>query len=294
MQQSLELQQMQEQINSLVYQTFSGITGYDDFSVPLVPRISPQYLENRFVLMGQETNTWYADKKDECLGWVRDKRFKEFSESSLDEMEQILQIERYDRFCNSSSITYGGAFWTFTRYLYNDGVISGPMVSNGFLSHVWMNLFCIENCVNKKDNSGRPSQSWELADRVMMIQKDLVFKILEIIKPKVILATVGYENDYFLKRYALQVDDLNSSVESIDPLNIFNTNHMCQFVVNDVSHPLYGTTILRTYHPSFFLNHINKGRVFKNIAARLNEEGIQKKKSQYYYSVVKDKLINSL
>lgn len=53
---------MQRQINRLAYNTFKNAQGFSNFSVPHIPRISPQYLKNRFVFMGEETNTWYRNK----------------------------------------------------------------------------------------------------------------------------------------------------------------------------------------------------------------------------------------
>ena len=55
-----ECLKIQAKINELAFDTFKEHKGYEDFSMPLIPRISPQYLENRFVLLGQETNMWYG------------------------------------------------------------------------------------------------------------------------------------------------------------------------------------------------------------------------------------------
>ena len=40
-----ELQSLQDEINHLAYDTFAGITGFDEFSVPCIPRISPLKLK---------------------------------------------------------------------------------------------------------------------------------------------------------------------------------------------------------------------------------------------------------
>ena len=84
-----------------------------------------------------------------------------------------------------------------------------------------MNLFCVEKCVDKKDNSGRPSRNKGLAEKVMDVQKNLVFQILTLIKPKIVLATTGHANDVFLLKNALGTDYSQVRFKTVDDKEIY-------------------------------------------------------------------------
>lgn len=56
------LSQIQEQINSLYVSHFKNYSGGLGLSVPLIPRITCNYLTNRTIVLGQETNTGIETK----------------------------------------------------------------------------------------------------------------------------------------------------------------------------------------------------------------------------------------
>ena len=233
-----ELKMIQDEINRCVYETFNGVSGYDGFSIPCIPRISSQYLKNRFVILAQETNTWYPN-----VG-----HFQDLASSKYCNLEKILYENCYDDFCQWASETYKGAFWDFSRFLYSDeGVLCGPIHQDKYLTHCWMNLFCIEKCRNKRDRFGRPSQNRNLAEFIVKIQKDLVFKILKIIKPKTILAMTGYQNDSFLIENGLgtsfdRVDFYYNGVTAYD--GIVNIGYLTHQLPLLPAHAQYNPNIL--------------------------------------------------
>ncbi len=275
--------EIQEKISQLAFETFKEHEGYEWFSKPLIPRISSQYMENRFVILGQETNTWYGNLKDINNIQLYGDLTKFFVENC------------YDDFCRHNAETYKGAFWTFTRALYKNGILNGSIVNheNGFLSHCWMDLFCIEKCKVRNDRTGRPSQNPEIANDVMKLQKDLVFKIFSIITPRVILATIGHANDYYLKKYALRVKDDEVDILPIDSQDVFGLNELAEFKIKNPEHPLYRTTIVRTYHPTFFVRLINRENILKEAKHKLEEKNIRMRKSDYYQNLIFERLKNA-
>lgn len=275
-----ELKHLQDCINNLVYDTFGGVSEYDDFSVPCIPRISPQYLKNRFVILAQETDTWYPD----CG------RFPEFAQSKFSDVEKILYEERYDNFSEWAADVYGGAFWEFTRNLYNNGILESPIHEKKWLSHCWMNLFCIEKCVDKRDNSGRPSQHKDLANKVVFVQRNLVFQILALVKPKIILATTGHSNDSFLLKNGLGSEWSQVEFKAVDEENIYEIKHIAEIRIKDANNPLYGVKILRAYHPNFFLKRINNKRIFKNVSNQIEKRSLNVTKAQYYQKILLETL----
>ena len=269
-----ELQSLQDEINHLAYDTFAGITGFDEFSVPCIPRISPQYLENRFVILAQETDTW-----NPSFG-----RFQKFSQSKFIEVEKILYEERYDDFSEWAADVYPGAFWEFTRKLYENKILESPIHDKKWLNHCWMNLFCVEKCVDKKDNSGRPSRNKGLAEKVMDVQKNLVFQILTLIKPKIVLATTGHANDVFWLKNALGTDYSQVRFKTVDDKEIYEIKHIAEIEINDGKNPLYGVKILRTYHPNFFSKRINRRDKMVEIGKKVSDMGLSK--AAYYQQVL--------
>ena len=275
-----ELKHLQDDINNLVYDTFRGVSGYDDFSVPCIPRISPQYLKNRFVILAQETDTWYPNYG----------RFSEFAQSKIEDVEKMLYEERYDDFSECASESYPGAFWEFTRNLYNKGILESPIHNKKWLTHCWMNLFCIEKCVDKRDNHGRPSQHKDLAKEVMSIQGNLVFQILALIKPKIILATTAHFNDSFLLKNGLDSNWSQVEFKAVDEENIYEIKHIAEIRIKDANNPLYGVKILRAYHPNFFLKRINNKRIFKNVSNQIEKRSLNVTKAQYYQKILLETL----
>ena len=157
-----DLKAIQNEIERLAYERFRNIDCSEYFTYPLVPRISEEYLKNRVVVMGQETNTWY--------GHIDNPEKREnFLEGSLAE---------YDRFVRERAASYRGKFWQFSRSLYKRGILEGCICNGNWLSHCWMNLFCIENSAYQGDKKKNlPSQNRDLANRVIEIQQDFVFQV---------------------------------------------------------------------------------------------------------------------
>lgn len=269
-----ELQLLQDEINRLAYKAFASVDGFDDFSIPFIPRISPQYLKNRFVILAQETDTWYPTSG----------RFQKFSQTKFTEVEKILYEERYDDFSKFATEEYPGAFWEFTRKLYENKILEEPIHDKKWLNHCWMNLFCIEKCKNKKDVSGRPSRDKKLAKEVMNVQGKLVFHILTRIKPKIILATTGHANDSFLLENALGTDVSQVKFKAVDEKEIYEYKHIAEIEINDEKNPLYGVKILRTYHPNFFSKRINRKDRMVEIGKKVLE--MELSKADYYQQVL--------
>ncbi len=278
---------MQRQINRLAYNTFKNARGFSNFSVPHIPRISPQYLKNRFVLMGEETNTWYREKG------LFDSFINCFPADD-ERLEKILQIDRYDAFCVQNSKTYGGQLWTFTRKLYEEKIIKEPLLQNNYLGHCWMNFFTIENCDDKNTakKKGRSSQDRELAFNIISkAQKSLVFEILKIIKPKCILATIGFRNDDYFNQFALGVNDYKFLDQiSVDSNNIITKEMMKEIKIIDPNHPLHEVKIIQTFHPKHFLGTINREDFYEEAKEKLKAKYPELKMSQYYEQVLLEKL----
>ena len=231
-----DLKAIQNEIERLAYERFRNIDCSEYFTYPLVPRISEEYLKNRVVVMGQETNTWY--------GHIDNPEKREnFLEGSLAE---------YDRFVREKAASYRGKFWQFSRSLYKREILDGSIRNGNWLSHCWMNLFCIEKSAYRGDKKKNlPSQNRDLANRVIEIQQDFVFQVLCLIRPKVVLALIGNDNDDLFKKYALGTEDVRSI--SVDSSNVFGERELAEFKVCERNNPLYETLILRTYHPTFFM-----------------------------------------
>ena len=230
------LETIQNEIQRLAYERFRNIDCSEYFTYPLIPRISEEYLKNRFVVMGQETNTWY--------GHIDNPEKKEnFLEGSLTE---------YDRFVREKVGSYRGKFWQFSRSLYKRGILDGCIRNGNRLSHCWMNLFCIEKSAYQGDEKKNlPSQNRDLANRVIEIQQDFVFQVLRLIRPKVVLALIGNDNDDLFKRYALGTENIRSI--SVDSSNVFGERELAEFKVCEKNNPLYETLIIRAFHPTYFM-----------------------------------------
>ena len=83
-----------------------------------------------------------------------------------------------------------------------------------------MNLFVVEACTHKKDNKGRPTINKMLANKIMTLQENLVFKVLGILKPKLIISLTGHSLDNILFNNCLGTSKVQ--VKSIDVEEIIN------------------------------------------------------------------------
>lgn len=233
-----DLETIQNEILRLAYGYFRNMDFSEGFSCPLIPRISKEYLKNRIVIMGQETNTWWDRiySNQQLKDWCTEKKCLN---------------DGYDKFVKNEVERYGGSFWNFSRSLYKE-VLNEHICLNEALSHCWVNLFCIEKCEykNDKDKKHKPSQCRELAKRVMGIQKDFIFQIMKLIRPKIILAMIGVDNDDLFQKYVLGTEDVERG-------ELFEKNKIVEYKVCNKLSPLYGTSILRTYHPNFFMNYMS-------------------------------------
>ena len=57
-----EVKKIQKLVHELFRNTLTTKENDFNLSYPLIPRISEAYLNNRIVIVGQETNTWYNTK----------------------------------------------------------------------------------------------------------------------------------------------------------------------------------------------------------------------------------------
>jgi len=253
----IELEELQQEINHLVYTTIksnymamSDTLGIEQYSTPFIPRISPQYLENRFVILGQETDTWYPGPWTEC-GHLED-----FVDAEEDDVERICLDLRYDDFAEYASGEggRGGHFWGFTREIYRRNLIESDIHEGMYLSHCWMNLFMMEK-VNELGKAGRTSQNWGMAQEVMDLQGYLVYEIFKLIQPKVILAMTSHKCDFFLSKYALGNDSL-----SFEPLGDFSYEDLATSEVYDPSFSYCPVHVIRTYHPNYFCQYLPKAK----------------------------------
>jgi len=272
-----EIVLLQSRVNKLFLETLATEETEFNLSYPLIPRISNEYLKNRIVIVGQETNTWYNDVSDN--GDYNDIFLN--SENIYDIEKEALK-KRYDIFVNEAVESYGGKFWKFNRLLYKEEIINGSIVKNHELSHCWINLFCMEACYDKKDISGRPTKNGFLRNNILNHQNLLTYKLLKLLKPKLIIFLTGNSLDDILLRYALNSDNVNW--KPIDKRNIIEEKHASEIILSEVS-SLYGSTILRLYHPTYFMGYINGQRQLK---MKIDKENFVQSVSSYYLSVVLD------
>ena len=238
------LSELQATILKLFHDKLNKPSKIKGLSYPLIPRISNEYLQNRVVIVGQETNTWYPKTEDDF--------HKEFLGSSLKVIERKALIERYDRFVDEAIEEYGGCFWEFNRQLYKRNIISGWIITKERqLNHCWINLFVLEACKNKRDVSGRPSRNSILRNEVISLQRDIVFQLLKILSPKLIIFLTGHTLDYFLFRFAIN-DNKPKLLKIHDKLDV---KEACQIISK--KHYWKDTIMMRLYHPTYFMGYIN-------------------------------------
>ena len=270
-----EVKKIQNIVHELFRNTLTSKENDFNLSYPLIPRISAEYLKNRIVIVGQETNTWYNTK---CA-------FGDYNHifiKTKNNIEKEALIKRYDSFVSEHVQNYGGKFWDFSRSLYEKEIIDGNMVVNNKLSHCWINLFAMEACCDKSDDNGRPTKNKGLRNVILKHQGNLTYNLLKLLNPKLIIFLTGHSLDDIVCEYALNIGSKDQFV-GIDKNCILETNHACQILPNKDSSFL-NTTILRLYHPTYFMGRIN---TYKALTDK-----IAKKKAgkliPYYISIVFD------
>jgi len=251
---------------------FKNYNGDLNLSVPLIPRISTEYLSNRTIVVGQETNTWYPYKNTiENLAHL----FTKYP----DELEKECLVNRYDKFVNEHVEKYGGKFWEFNRLLYSKKIISGNIVQNSSLTHCWINLFLTEAIAKKNHKMGRPTSNRQLAEEIIKLQGDLIARLFEILTPKRIIFLTGHSLDGYLFQTALK--DVEVIIKPLDPNKVLTCNELAKFEIQDKNHVLFETDIVRTYHPSYFMGRINS-RNNTSIRSRILKKGFTQSNSKYY------------
>lgn len=268
--------EVQKRIIDLYKEKFSDYKGGLNLSTPLIPRISQEYLKNRVLVIGQETNTWYRKSNDDL---------KLFFVENLDKIEEICIKNKYDHFIKHYAEKYGGKFWEFSRQLYKRKIIKGEMVSNNKLSHCWINFFSVEGCENKKDRKGRPTVNQELANSIVELQGDLLLRIIEILEPKIVLLLTGNSLDWLIMKKGLNIKEFK--LKNIDDKGILNTKMLAQVEVLDENSILANIKIFRSYHPSYFMARINS---FKKLKLKLAKENLKISNANYYSNIFLNKL----
>lgn len=266
---------MQEQINNLYFEKFKSYSTDLKLSVPLIPRISENYLENRILVLGQETNTWYRKTENDL---------KEVFLDNKDNISKICLEQRYDDFIIKHVSKYPGKFWEFNKLLYDEKIINRKLIENNTLSHCWLNLFLVEACKNKKSKEGCPTKDRKLANSIMDLQRDLLTEILKIIEPKLIISLTGHSLDGYLVKNLIATE---FQLKEIDENKVLTKEMFGEFKVTDKNSFLANTKIIRCYHPSYFLGRINTN---KGLCEKLKKIEYKGTVSNYYKLQVIKKL----
>lgn len=272
-----DIRELQESINKIYIDTFKNYSGSLNLSVPHIPRVSASYLDNRAIILGQETNTWYRETEDDL---------KNVFLENIGDVSKICLNDRYDKFISEAAKTYPGKFWEFTRLLYKYKILNGDLELQEQLPHCWMNLFVVEACTQDDKSKGRPTKNWSLATKIMEMQGDLLFKVFQVLKPKLIVCLTGYSLDKFLFENALNVTESERVVNAIDSF-VLNDHMLAEIIVTNNAHLLFNTKIIRCYHPTYFLGYIN---VNKKLREKISALGQQRSNSKYYEAKVIEKL----
>tara|TARA_R110002020_G_scaffold475701_1_gene711816 strand:- start:347 stop:1219 length:873 start_codon:yes stop_codon:yes gene_type:complete len=279
----MKLEEIQKSISHLFYDYFKEYKGGNNLSLPHIPLISEDYLNNRIIVLGQETNTWYRKGDDD----LREIYLKNYEPENI-----FYGTEPYKQFIEGPSQNYGGKFWQFNRSLYSEGIIEGTFQKEGYLSHCWLNLFFVEAVKEKGDLNGRPSSNAQLRTEILRLQKDLLFRLIEILKPKVLIALTGKSLDPALFKDSLKLEwnEDHTVWSSVDASEIFQPHELSEVQVIKTGHPLQNTKILRAYHPTYFLGRINSNNKLKKIA---EEKELKGNLSQHYQNVIFDWVRNT-
>lgn len=266
---------MQKELDKVCLAYFSKHDGKRHFSYPLLPVVSQRYLENRIVIIGQETNSWYKGADDDLAEFVSGNN------------THPAGFNRYEKFVTEHVPTYKGNFWRFSRRLYEPegGPIKGRIVEKGNLGHLWLNLFFIEQCKGKGHVGGRPTNNPEIRKTVIKLQKDLLKQILIILKPKLVISMTSPGLDPVLKT-SLGFES-TERFQLVDRKGCFNKWQLAQFKSN-LGELDYQINFIRSYHPTYFMGRINRYNAKFNLP-----EGFQKA-NHYYQHLVMNYIKDSL
>lgn len=276
-----ELERIQAKVTQLYYSHLKKYRNIEEnlhLSLPHIPLISEAYLENRIIIMGQETNTWYREGDNDLLNVY----LKKYDEKNPD---PLYGTEPYRKFISESVEAYPGKFWEFAKNLYSKNLIEGPIQKNGYLGHCWINLFSVEALEGKKDSDGRPTKNTDLRDKVLALQDGLLYELLSILKPKILIALIGgnLSSAFMVDSMGLNWKNDQLKWSTIDPNQIMGDHELVEYQVNLTNHPLDGVKILRTYHPSYFMGRINGNKKLKK---KMEDEAIDYSISEYYQKLI--------
>lgn len=273
----MEADQIQAKINKLYVDQFRNYAGNLNLSVPHIPRVTSEYLESRTIVLGQETNTWYKQTNDDL---------KEVFLKGIADVSTVCLRERYDLFVQQVAQTYPGKFWEFSRLLYDYQILKRNDASPARLSHCWMNLFVVEACATKDDPNGRPTKNWDLARKITELQGDLLYKVFEVLEPKLMICVTGHSLDSFLFENALCLTQAEIQLRAVDSA-VLDADMLAEVVVTNEHHPLASTRIVRCYHPTYFMGYINAR---KKMTERMVACGKNESNSGYYQGILFGKL----
>lgn len=273
-----QLNETQQKVTQLFFQTFNGYRGGLNLSKPLIPLISENYLKDRVLILGQETNTWYKEGDDDLLNVY----LKNYDPSDI-----YYGTSVYRTFIKSAAPRYGGKFWEFARNLYTKKYFNGQFQEDGYLGHCWINLFSVESVGEKGNSKGRPTTNPKLRIEVINLQKELLFKLMEILRPKLIIAFTGRTLDSPLFIQGLGFDWSKSQLEFIpvDTAGIFDLGHLAEVKILLPEHPLFNTKFIRCYHPTYFMGRINTNKKLRKLA---EEHKIEGSISKHYSNAVEN------
>lgn len=252
---------LQPQVNDIFANTLISKEHDYKLSYPLIPRISSSYLKNRIMLIGQETNTWYNT-------YSKNGDYNDIFLKNKEQIEKNGLIDRYDVFVNKEVEQYGGRFWDFSRLLYDEKIIDGNIVENKELTHCWINIFCMEACSEKNDSTGRPTKNRTLRNVILRHQNLLIHQLIQLLEPKLIIFLTGHPLDHVILDYGLNTK--SAKLVKIDNANILEEKHACTIELDNNSH-ISNPTILRLYHPTYFMGYINGHSYLRKKLAVSNE-----------------------
>lgn len=278
-----QLKEIQKSISQLFFQTFNNYKGGLNLSKPLVPLISENYLKNRVIVLGQETNTWYKEGDDDLLNIY----LKNYDPSDI-----YYGTSVYKKFIDEAAPSYGGRFWKFAKNMYSKNILNGQFQEDGYLGHCWINLFSVESVIEKGNSNGRPTNNSKLKSEILNLQKELLFRLMEILKPKLLIALTGWKLDSPLFMHGLGFDWSKNHLEfkSVDPVEVFGVGHLAEVKVVLPDHPLSNSKIIRSYHPSYFMGRINTNKNRRLFADGYKIEGSL---SSHYQKVMENWIKNN-
>lgn len=272
----MSVTETQKRIIELYKEKFENYAGGLNLSTPLIPRISAEYFNNRVLVVGQETNTWYKNSSDDLYL---------FFSQNIDKIEELGIEKKYDHFIRHFAGKYGGKFWEFNRQLYKREILTGNMISNNELSHCWINFFSVESCKDKKDKNGCPTKNRKLADSIMELQGDLLLKTIELLEPKIVILLTGHSLDWVIMKKGLNVEEYK--LINIDDNGILDTKMLAKIEVLDKNPVLANTKIFRSYHPSYFMARINSN---KKLKSKITNKNLNISNANYYLETFLNKL----